>query len=300
MRRRAPLAEGAGDAGGQRDAESLADLAIERVVLAEPDVARDARCGCAESAPGCGANQKSRIGGEAEAASMRSPNAVAYHTDFPRVAHPVVAPLGRAHSLQTSRRDIFLLACCQALLLTNASGLISMNGLVGFSLARDEDARDVRRHHLRARLRARDDADVAVDGPGRPPAGFMAGATINIAGCLDRRVRAAVPGASRCSASPPAIIGVYNAVGLQYRFAAAEVAAPDDRAKAISLVLAGGVVGGLIGPQATRFTRDLFATPFQGSFVMLVGIRAGRARGPVAGARAASHRWTNARAKDAR
>ena len=40
-RRRAPLAEGARDAGGECDAESLADLAIECVVLAEPDVARD-------------------------------------------------------------------------------------------------------------------------------------------------------------------------------------------------------------------------------------------------------------------
>ncbi|MET0346626.1 MAG: MFS transporter, partial [Casimicrobiaceae bacterium] len=36
---------------------------------------------------------------------------------------------------RTSYRDIFLLACCQALLLTNAAGLITMNGLVGFSLA---------------------------------------------------------------------------------------------------------------------------------------------------------------------
>ena len=33
--------------------------------------------------------------------------------------------------MRTSYRDIFLLACCQALLLTNASGLITMNGLVG-------------------------------------------------------------------------------------------------------------------------------------------------------------------------
>ncbi|HMA31573.1 MAG TPA: hypothetical protein VKT00_07150 [Casimicrobiaceae bacterium] len=37
--------------------------------------------------------------------------------------------------MHTSRRDIFLLACCQALLLVNSAGLISMNGLIGFSLA---------------------------------------------------------------------------------------------------------------------------------------------------------------------
>jgi hypothetical protein len=37
--------------------------------------------------------------------------------------------------MRTSYRDIFLLACCQALLLVNTSGLITVNGLVGYSLA---------------------------------------------------------------------------------------------------------------------------------------------------------------------
>ena len=37
--------------------------------------------------------------------------------------------------MRTSYRDIFLLACCQALLLTHAAGLITINGLVGYDLA---------------------------------------------------------------------------------------------------------------------------------------------------------------------
>ena len=37
--------------------------------------------------------------------------------------------------MRTSYRDLFLLACCQALLLINAAGLITMNGLVGYDLA---------------------------------------------------------------------------------------------------------------------------------------------------------------------
>ena len=64
---------------------------------------------------------------------MEAKKAFAYHTNFfPRVRRHLQAV---SSPLQTSRRDIFLLACCQALLLVNASGLISMNGLVGFSLA---------------------------------------------------------------------------------------------------------------------------------------------------------------------
>ena len=49
------------------------------------------------------------------------------------------------------------------------------------------------------------------------------------------------------------------------------MAAPADRAKAISLVLAGGVVGGFLGPESARRAMDLFATPFLGGFVVLAG-----------------------------
>jgi MFS family permease len=35
---------------------------------------------------------------------------------------------------KTSHRDIVLLACCQALLLVNNAGLISMNALIGYAL----------------------------------------------------------------------------------------------------------------------------------------------------------------------
>jgi MFS family permease len=170
--------------------------------------------------------------------------------------------------VQTSRRDIFLLACCQALLLTNASGLISMNGLVGFSLAHNKSLATfgATTYVLGSALAAMPMA-LWMAKVGRRT-GFMTGAAINVVGCIVGAF--ALQGHSFplfCVAT--GIIGVYNAIGLQYRFAAAEVAAPEHRARAISLVLAGGVVGGLIGPQATRFTRDLFATPFQGSLVML-------------------------------
>ena len=171
-------------------------------------------------------------------------------------------------SLQTSRRDILLLACCQALLLVNASGLISMNGLVGFSLAETKSlATFGATTYVLGSALATMPMSLWMARVGRR-AGFMAGAAINIVGCIVGAVALQAQSFPLfCVAT--GIIGIYNAVGLQYRFAAAEVAAPNHRAKAISLVLAGGVVGGLIGPQATRFTRDLFATPFQGSFVML-------------------------------
>jgi len=170
--------------------------------------------------------------------------------------------------VQTSRRDIFLLACCQALLLTNSSGLISMNGLVGYSLASTKAlATFGATTYVLGSALATMPMSLWMARVGRR-AGFMAGALINVVGCAIGALALSLHSFPLfCAAT--GIIGIYNAVGLQYRFAAAEVAAPSDRAKAISLVLAGGVVGGLIGPQSVRAARDLLATPFEGSFVAL-------------------------------
>ena len=173
--------------------------------------------------------------------------------------------------MTTSYRNIFLLACCQALLLTNAAGLISMNALVGFSLT---DVKTLAT--LGATTYVLGSAFTTMPmslwmGRVGRRRGFMAGALINIVGC-------AIAVAALSLRNFPlyclgtAVIGVYNAVGLQYRFAAAEVAAPKDRARAISLVLAGGIVGGFAGPAITRWGRDLFATPFLGSFMMLAAV----------------------------
>ena len=170
--------------------------------------------------------------------------------------------------MTTSYRDIFLLACCQALLLVNGAGLISMNGLIGYELASDKTFASLgaTTYVLGSALAAMP-AALWMGRAGRR-AGFMTGALINIGGCLLAALalaRSSFP--LFCVAT--GVIGIYNAIGLQYRFAAAEVAAPADRARAISLVLAGGIVGGVVGPESMRWTRDLFATPFLGSFAAL-------------------------------
>jgi MFS family permease len=172
--------------------------------------------------------------------------------------------------MRTSYRDIFLLACCQALLLTNAAGLITMNGLVGYALADTKTLATLGvTFYVLGSAVATMPASLWMARVGRRT-GFMAGALINVAGCA-----LAVLGISLgsfvlyCVAT--GVMGVYNAFGLQYRFAAAEVAAPADKAKAISLVLAGGIVGGILGPESSRRAMDLFATPFLGGFVVLAG-----------------------------
>ncbi|MCA6106744.1 MFS transporter [Bradyrhizobium cenepequi] len=79
--------------------------------------------------------------------------------------------------------------------------------------------------------------------------------------------------------------GVYAAVVLSFRFAAADCAAPERRPRALSAVMAGGVFAGIIGPQLVTYTMDLwqpylFAATYLAqaavaalSLLVLVGIR---------------------------
>ena len=66
------------------------------------------------------------------------------------------------------------------------------------------------------------------------------------------------------------VFGVYNAYGQYYRFAAADAASPDFKATAISLVLAGGLVGGILGPSSSRLTIDLVGAKFEGAYLALI------------------------------
>ena len=52
--------------------------------------------------------------------------------------------------------------------------------------------------------------------------------------------------------------GAYAAVVLSFRFAAADCVAPERRARALSAVMAGGVLAGVIGPQLVTYTMNLW------------------------------------------
>ena len=67
------------------------------------------------------------------------------------------------------------------------------------------------------------------------------------------------------------VFGVYNGYGQYYRFAAADIAEPHFRPTAISLVLAGGLVGGILGPSLSRLTVDLLSPQFVGAYLALIG-----------------------------
>lgn len=65
------------------------------------------------------------------------------------------------------------------------------------------------------------------------------------------------------------VAGYYSANGQLYRFAAPELTHASLRDKAISWVLAGGILGAVAGPNLAVLTKDIFDTPFLGAYLTL-------------------------------
>jgi predicted MFS family arabinose efflux permease len=167
-------------------------------------------------------------------------------------------------------RNIGLLAACQALLFTNNSTLIAINGLAGLSLAPYAGLATlpVTCWVLGGAI-ATVPASLHMKRVGRQR-GLTVGTGFGIVGAL----LCATAIATRsfwllCFGT--LVWGTYNAYGQYYRFVAADIATPDLRANAISLVLAGGLVGGILGPSTSRYTVDLLGPKYMGAYLGLIG-----------------------------
>jgi MFS family permease len=69
-----------------------------------------------------------------------------------------------------------------------------------------------------------------------------------------------------------AFTGMYMSAQGFYRFAAADTASDSFRPKAISYVMAGGLVSAIIGPQLVKATVDVSVIPFLGVYAAIVAI----------------------------
>ena len=172
--------------------------------------------------------------------------------------------------MDSARRNVGLLAACQALLFTNNATLIAINGIAGLALAPYVALATlpVTCWVLGGAL-ATMPASLHMKRVGRRR-GLMSGVGWGIAGAL------VCAGAIWLQSFwllcfGTLVWGVYNAYGQYYRFAAADVASGDFKATAISLVLAGGLVGGILGPSTSRFTIDLLGPKFMGAYLALIG-----------------------------
>jgi MFS family permease len=172
--------------------------------------------------------------------------------------------------MNSTRRNVGVLAACQALLFTNNSTLIAINGLAGLALApRAALATLPVTGWIVGSAIATMPASLHMKRVGRQR-GLSSGIFWGIAGAL---ICATAIGLQSfwllCFGT--LVWGVYNAYGQYYRFAAADAASVDFRPTAISLVLAGGLVGGILGPSTSRLTIDLVGPRFMGAYLVLIG-----------------------------
>jgi MFS family permease len=172
--------------------------------------------------------------------------------------------------MNSTRRNVGLLAACQALLLTNNATLIAINGLAGLALA------------PRAALATLPVTSWVVGGAIATMLASLHMKRVGRQRGLTLGTLWGIAGALICAGAVwvqsfwllcfgALVFGVYNAYGQYYRFAAADVASADFKSTAISLVLAGGLVGGILGPTTSRFTVDLVEPRFTGAYLALIG-----------------------------
>lgn len=68
------------------------------------------------------------------------------------------------------------------------------------------------------------------------------------------------------------LTGIYMSAQGFYRFAATDTASDAFRPKAISYVMAGGLISAIIGPQLNKLVQDAFVVPFLGTYLMVAAL----------------------------
>ena len=165
-------------------------------------------------------------------------------------------------------KNLVLLILCQGLFLTNNVTFIAINGLVGFFLAPVAwmATLPVMGYVVGGALSTSFVAK-AQSKFGRRKS-FQLGLAIAIVSTLICALALFLKNFWLLSLGT-LIAGYYSANGQLYRFAAPELTTANLREKAISWVLAGGLIGAIVGPNLATWTKNLFDIQFLGAYIAL-------------------------------
>ena len=168
-------------------------------------------------------------------------------------------------------RNLWLMVAAQGLFLTNNVVFIAINGLVGFKLAP---------YAWMATLPITGYVvgGALATGPvawtqkkwGRRVS-FQIGLAVAILSAL-MGVAAVTLDQFWLLVAATVVAGYYQANGQLYRFAAAELAKPENRERAVSFVVAGGLAGAVFGPSLAKYTQHVGDHEFAGAYIALVGV----------------------------
>lgn len=181
-------------------------------------------------------------------------------------------PIGEYHGILQGmmNRNIALLVVCQAVLMTGSSLLVATSALVGGALADSPGWATIPLglQFVGMTITAAP-ASLCMQRFGRRVV-FVLGSTVGITGVL-MATYAITTGDFLLFSAASVCFGVFNGIGQFFRFAAADAAGTLDKGRAISFVMAGGIVAGFLGPNLGAWTEVLMGARFAGSYLALGG-----------------------------
>jgi MFS family permease len=171
-----------------------------------------------------------------------------------------------------AKRNVLLLSLCQGLQMTGMIMTMTMIALVGHALAEDKSLATLPLAlQFTATMLTTIPASLLMKRVGRR-LGFIVGVSIGIAGATLSAL-AIVWGSFLLLSLAALAMGASNGFAQFYRFAAADAADGSFKARAISLVVAGGVVAAVIGPELSKFTSGwLDPFTFAGTYAAIAAL----------------------------
>jgi MFS family permease len=157
----------------------------------------------------------------------------------------------------SERRTVIWLVVCQSLFFSGVVMVMTLSALVGDMLAENKTLTTLPLAiQMTATMLSTVPASFAMRRYGRR-AGFAGGLLIGATGAAIAALSIIV-GSFVLFSVGSALMGTAVAVGHFFRFAAADVASPAFKPRAISYVMVGGVVAALLGPELAKATQALF------------------------------------------
>jgi len=171
-----------------------------------------------------------------------------------------------------SKRNVFILAVCQALYMTGTALMLTTGPLAGKILSPTPgwETLPLAAHHAGVML-ATIPASQLMRRIGRR-AGFMIATWFGVFGAILAGI-AMLQGSFWLLCVGVTVVGWFNGFAIFYRFAAADIASEEFRPKAISWVMTGGLFAAFLGPELANLTKDaLSPIQFAGSYFALIGV----------------------------
>lgn len=169
------------------------------------------------------------------------------------------------------RKNVGLLSLCQGLSNVSVTMVISVSALTAYMLLENKSLATLPHAMMWSTTMVTSPLAAMLFQRAGRRVGFIAGALLGIVGALVSAYGTTI-GSFWIFNSGIMLLGAFNSFAMFYRFAASEAADEAFRAKAIALVIGGGVIAAFIGGAIADHTFDILAVRFTGTYVAIAAV----------------------------